>query len=144
MFSTKSLYNVLEERESILVTSDIPIPRERVLVNGVDTSRFVFGHFDIAGKRALMAGRDVVNIRLRDTWFIEGGSAVARQIMDPPGSNGYASLVLPSIVPSFNIRIMCRRKLWDFTKNSYSEVEVPLLKSSIDVAVIRLLFTLQQ
>ena len=144
IFSTKSLYNTLEERESVLVTSDIPIPRERVLVNGEDTSRFVFGHFDIAGHRKLYAGRTVENIRLSDTWFLEGPSAVARQLMDPPGSNGFCSLVLPSIIPSFNIRIHCRRKQWNFETNTYSEVETPLLKSSIDCAVLRLLFTLQQ
>ena len=64
--------------------------------------------------------------------------------MDPPGSTGYCSLVLPSTIPSLNIRCMIRRKRWNFTTDSYEVVEVPMLTEDRDVLVLRLLFTLQQ
>ena len=144
MMSTKSLYNTLEERISILVSSDIRQPYEQVLINGENSIRHIFGYFDMAGHRRLTAGRSVARSRFEEDWSIHGGSAVARQIMDPPGQYGFVSLVLPSIVPSFNIRINMLRKVWDFEKHTYSEQEVPLLKHPLDTAVIRLLFTLQQ
>ena len=144
IFSAKSLYSTLEERDSVLVTSDIPIPHERNLVNGEDQTRFVFGHFDIRGKHSMKSGRDVNDFKMASTWFLEGTTAVARQIMDPPGSTGYCSLVLPSTIPSFNIRCMIRRRQWNFDTNQYETVELPMLTRDMDVMVMRLLFTLQQ
>ena len=143
VISPKSLFTTFEERRDVLVTSDLPLPIERYVKNGEDLHRFVFGYFDIRGKHDLRSERNVENFTMTDDWAFVDPNTCGRQMMDPPSATGFASLVLPSTVPSFNIRVMLRRKQWNFTTNEYKEVEVPLLKHGSDTLVLRMVFVAQ-
>ena len=138
---TENLYTTFEERESILITSDIPLPPERTFPG--DQLRYVFGHFDIKGVHDHTAGRAVENGVINNSWYIEGTNVVGMQLMDSPKETGFASLVLPTIMPSLNVRALLRRKVWNFETNEHTVEEIPLLTSDIDQLLLRVNFTLQ-
>jgi hypothetical protein len=140
---TRNLFVSCEERETILVTSDLPLPPERNCSNSVDSLRYVFAHFDLAGIHQHNSGRKNTNLKLKDEWYFEGTNLVGNVLMDSPKQTGYQSLVLPSIIPSVNIRCRLRRKQYNFDTNKYDVVEVPLLQTDIDQFSMRLTFTLQ-
>jgi hypothetical protein len=138
------LFSNFEERRDVLVTSDIPIPIERHVINGEDRHRFVFGYFDLRGKHDLKSGIGVDNLSFDNLWSMGGPNVVGRQIMDSPMNTGFTTLVLPSTIPSFNIRVMLRRKRWNYETSTYEHnVEVPLLKNPSDTLILRLLFSSQ-
>ena len=138
---TENLYTKFEERESILITSDIPLPPERTFPG--DKLRYVFGHFDLKGVHNHTGGRTVTNGLITNSWYIQGTNVVGMQLMDSPKETGYASLVLPTILPSINVRALLRRKIWNFETNEHTVQEIPLLTSDIDQLILRMNFTLQ-
>jgi hypothetical protein len=140
----RTLFATFEQRRDILVTSDIPIPVERYVKDDQDTQRFILGFFDIRGHHETETGRDVRNLRFESSWSITGTNIMGRQICDQPGQVGFYSLVLPSNIPSFNVRVLLRRNRWDFEKNVYVEEEVSLLQNKTDWVVLRLVFTPQE
>ena len=104
----------------------------------------MFGHFDIKGTHEHVTGRNMNNIDPSDDnkWYLEGKNVVGNQVLDLPQQTGYSSLVLPSIMPSINLRALLRRKTWNFTTNKYSTEEVPLLQDELDQLICRVNFTL--
>jgi hypothetical protein len=144
ILAKKTLFATFEQRRDILVTSDIPIPVERYVKDDQDTQRFILGFFDIRGHHETETTRDVRNLTFESAWSITGTNIMGRQICDQPGQVGFYSLVLPSNIPSFNVRVLLRRNRWDFDKNVYVEEEVSLLQNSTDWIVLRLVFTPQE
>ena len=140
---TKNLFITVEERDAVLITSDIPLPPERNCKNGRGELRYVFAHFDLKGQHDHTTGRNIENLKSTGLWSLEGQNIIGNVLMDSPKHTGFASLVLPSILPSINVRASLRRKQYDFETNEYSTVEVPLLQSQIDQLLLRLNFTLQ-
>lgn len=139
--SPTSLYNTFEEREALLITSDIPLPPERTFPG--DQLRYVFAHFDFRGTHEHITGRSQEDSKLGNNWYLEGYNIIGMQVLDTPETTGFASLVLPTILPSINVRALLRRKVWNYSTNTYSIQEVPLLEHDIDQLVLRMNFTLQ-
>jgi len=140
---SNNLLITCEERESILITSDIPTEPERNCTNGVPEVRFVLAHFDVKAQHEHITGSNYVSYKRDPEWYIEGKNVVGNLQMDSPKQTGFAALVLPTSLPSINIRALLRRQQFDFTTNEYKLVEVPLLQHDIDQLILRMNFTLQ-
>jgi hypothetical protein len=142
--ASKSLFSTFEERKEILISSALPTPFERHITNNEEKHRFTLGYWHIRGFHETWTNRTVKNHSLNDEWSLENTTVVGKTVMDRPIQTGFNCLILPSSIPSLNIRAYLRRRQWNFETNRLEFREVPLMQNKEDLLTLRLIFTLQQ
>jgi hypothetical protein len=143
-FGTRSLFQTCEERQEIIVYSDIPLPAEDRVENLKHSKRLLLAHFDIKNAVDYRSERHIANYLLSDNWNIIAPAICPFQEFDKPSQLGHVFNVLPSELASLNFRAMIVRRTFNFTTNSYEQTEEPLMTRPADLMRIKLVFSVQQ
>jgi hypothetical protein len=140
----KTIFSTFEERREIIISSMLPTPFERHVSNNEESHRFTLGYWHIRGFHETSSGRTMKSNALTDEWTLIGTTVVGKTLMDKPSQTGFNTLVLPSSIPSLQIRAFLRRKRWNFETDTMETVEIPLMQNPEDLLTLRLILTLQQ
>jgi hypothetical protein len=142
-FSTKSLQNTFDERGTLVLRSDLPIPLQQHVQNEVTQHRFMVAEFDI---HELHRSKIEVNSTLTKFggYGLSGGVGGGILSIVKPNEHGFVTMILPSVIPAFNFTVYLRRKVWDTTTNKYSTQLVNCHDNDSDTFQIKLLFSTQE
>ena len=143
-WSTKTLQETFDERLNLLLTSDLPVPIERSVEDGQDKHRFVISEFAIRKQHDFKCSQSSYFDKITYDWALSSSITNARQVIVKPHEHGFQTMVLPSIIPSFNFRCVVRRKVWDYVENKYTIQEVPLMTHPHDTFSLKMIFSSQE